>query len=171
MTTPRLPAGLRWLLVGSLALNVALLAGIGWLHFDHRPMHHGPARHVMHGVMMPSPRMLREAVPEPRRAVVDQVLHRHHRPIRESVRGVFQARTRVHRLLSAEHVDPAALDRAFATLRERDAQAAQAVQAMLADLARHLTPEERRVLAERMQHRPRRPHRIRRNAPPSPRGG
>lgn len=164
MNTPGLRPALRWLLVGSLALNAALLAGIAWQHVDHGPrrMHRV---HVRAG-MMPSPQMLRAAVPESRRAVVDQVLQRHHEPIRESVRGVFQARAAIHGLLTAERIDPAALDRAFATLRERDAQAARAVQVMLTDLVSQLTPQERRALAETVQRRHHGRHPAREDTPP-----
>jgi hypothetical protein len=40
-------------------------------------------------------------------------------------------------------------------LRERDAAAATAVQAMLTDLATELTPEERRAIADAMHRHPR----------------
>lgn len=165
--TARLPSAVRWLLVGSLALNVALLAGLGWEHLGPRP-HHGPPRHHLRTAMLPSPHMLRGAVPESRRATVDQVLQRHRRPIRESVRDVFEARARVHALLTAERIDPAALDRAFTTLRERDARAAGEVQAMLTELVQRLTPEERRALAEAMQPRHRLHRRTHRDAPRRP---
>lgn len=159
MTTSRLGRGLRWLLAASLALNVALLAGITWEQFDRDGPRHGWPGHHLRGGMMPSPMRLRHSLPEERRAVVDAVLHEHHARIRESVGDVFDARARVHALMAAETLDRAALDRAFADLRGRDAEAARAVQAMLTELATELTPEERRALAESVHRRPRGQHR------------
>jgi len=155
MTMSHLGRGLRWLLAASLALNVALLAGIAWEQFDRDGPRGGGPGHHLRGGMMPSPMRLRHSLPEERRAVVDAVLHEHHARIRESIRGVLDARASVHTLMAAETIDRAALDRAFADLRERDAEAARAVQAMLTELATELTPEERRDLAESMHRHPR----------------
>ena len=167
MSASRLGTGLRWLLVASLALNAALLAGIAWEHFDRDGPRRGRFAHHASGTMMPNPMMLRGALPEERRAVVDEVLERHRGRIRETVRDVFDARADAHALMIAETVDPQALDRAFANLRERDAEAAQAVQAMLADLVSRLTPEERRALGDAM-HRSHRGGPRHRDAPPAP---
>ena len=155
MTTPRVGTWLRVLLVASLALNVAFAAGFAWRHFDgHDGRSGGHRPHAMRGTMMPSPRVLRQVLPEERRAVVDAVLEEHRQPIRANVREVYQARTAVHELMTAETIDRAALDQAFADLRARDTEAATAVQAMLTELATELTPAERRALAEAVHRRP-----------------
>jgi len=148
--TPRSSIWLRVLLVVSLGLNVAVLAGFGWRHFDHHDGRHGgPRGHsAMRGTMMPSPRVLRQVLPEDRRAVVDTLLEKHRRRIRDAVREVFAARAKVHELMVADSIDRDALEAAFANLRARDAEAAVAVQAMLTELATELTPEERRALAD-----------------------
>lgn len=160
MTVPRPAYGPRWLLLVSLALNVALLAGIAWEYFDHDGPRH-PRGHALHMATMthpmPNPMRLRGSLPEDRRGIVDAVLDEHRARIRDSVRGVFQARARVHALMAADTIDRPALDRAFAELRERDAEAARTVQAMLTELAIRLTPEERRALARSIQHGPRHP--------------
>lgn len=149
----RLARGLRWLLVASLALNVAVLAGVAWHHFEGGHMRQRMRMHHMGGVPMPSPMALRRALPEDRRAVLDETLARHRPRIGESVRAVMQARRHAHELMTAEEIDPQALATAFADLRARDAEAAEAVQAMLADLLPRLTPEERRALGESMHRR------------------
>ena len=155
MTTPRLGTWLRVLLVASLALNVAVAAGFAWHHFDrgHDRGRDGHRPHVMRGTMMPSPRVLRQVLPEERRVVVDALLHEHRKAIRGSVRDVFAARRAVHELMTADTIDRPALERAFADLRARDAEAATAVQAMLTELATELTPAERRALADAVHRR------------------
>ena len=158
MTTPATPARfgtwLRVLLVVSLALNVAVAAGFAWHHFNgHEGRRDGHRMLVVRGAMMPNPRVLRAVLSEERQAVVDAVLAEHRLAIRSNVREVFQARTAVHDLMTADTIDRAALDRAFADLRARDAEAATAVQAMLTDLVTELTPEERRALAEAVHRR------------------
>ena len=156
MTPPRTGTWLRALLVASLALNIAVLAGFAWRHFDHgRTDHRLP--HAMRGTMMPSPRILRDVLSEERREVVDAVLAGHRAGIRASVREVFAARAEVHALMTAEAIDRPALEAAFADLRARDAEAATAVQAMLTELVTELTPKERKAVAEAVhRHHPRR---------------
>ena len=156
MTSHRLGTWVRVLLVVSLALNVAVLAGFAWHHFgghDGRPG--GDRHHAMRGTMMPNPRVLRDVLPEERRVVVDAMLEEHRQDIRGSVREVFAARKRVHDLMAADTIDRAALDSAFADLRARDAEAATAVQAMLTEVAVELTPEERRAVTAAMHRGPR----------------
>ena len=156
MTTPRVGTWLRVLLVASLALNVAFAAGFAWRHFDgHDGRAGGHRPHAMRGTMMPSPRVLRQVLPEERRVVVDALLEEHRQAIRGSVGDVFEARRRVHALMTADTIDRAALEAAFADLRARDAEAATVVQAMLTELAVELTPEERRAVTEAVHRGPR----------------
>ena len=149
----RFDTALRWLLVASLALNVGLLSGIAWEHFDRDD----PPRHVKmrvtRGGMMPGPHLLHRTLPPERRAVVDAVHEKHQPRIHATVRRVFEARARVHTLMTAETLDRPALDQAFADLRARDAEAATAVQAMLTELVTELTPEERRAVGEAVHRR------------------
>lgn len=154
----RFDTAMRWLLVASLALNVGILAGLGWAHFSDDGPHQRHMR-MARGTMMPSPRLLRGVLPAERRAVADAVMAAHRAPIQEAVGRVFEARARVHALVTAETLDRPALDRAFADLRARDAEAAIAVQAMLTELVSELTPEERRALGEAVhRHHPRMHH-------------
>jgi uncharacterized membrane protein len=165
--SPRFDAALRWLLVASLALNVGLLSGIAWKFLERDDPPQRKIVRVTRGAMMPSPHLLRRALPEERRAVVDAVLDEHHERIHASVGAVFEARARVHALLAAETLDRPALDRAFADLRARDAEAATAVQTMLTELVTELTPEERRALGEAVHRHD--PHPRRDREPPASR--
>lgn len=150
--TARIDTALRWLLVASLALNVAVLAGVAWAHFSDDGPHQRHMR-MARGTVMPNPAQLRRVLPPERRAVVDAALARHRDHVRTSVADVFEARARVHALLTAETLDRAALDQAFAVLRASDAEAASAVQAMITEVATELTPEERRAMAEAVHRR------------------
>src|SRR5690606_37322049 len=121
MTPTRPGTWLRVLLIASLALNIAVVAGFAWHHFDARhdgwsrasagddraPRAHGAQS--MRGTMMPNPRVLRQVLPEERRVVVDALRAEHREQIRGNVREVFQARNEVHELLTAETVDAEAL--------------------------------------------------------------
>lgn len=156
--SPRFDTAMRWLLVASLALNVAVLGGVAWAHFSHDGPHQRHVR-MARGTIMPNPMQLRRVLPPERRGVVDAALARHREHVRTSVADVFEARARVHALLTAETLDPAALESAFAELRASDAEAASAVQAMITEVAAELTPEERRKLGEAVhRHHPRMRH-------------
>ena len=121
----------RWVLLLSLALNVALGAALllPLVAADHyRGQRSG---HSHGGDHMPSPRQLRRLLGEEREAVVDAVFEKHRPALRETFRPLHAARGAVHAAMHAEPFDRAALDAAFAELRERDAATAAAVQAML----------------------------------------
>ena len=154
---------MRWVLLASLALNVALATALvlPWLvpeRFGHGGEHrHRPGHGPDH---LPNPRHLREVLDEARRTEVEAILQRHRPRVRATFRPLRDARERAHAAMHAEPFDAAALERAFAELRARDAESAMAVQAMLAEVAAALTPEERARMAELMPER--RGHRRRR---------
>lgn len=148
------------LLLASLALNIAVLSGLAVHAFDHGRHERRDAPSAMggRGAMFPHPMLLRRALSDERRAVAEAVMQEHREDIRGSLRALADARADVHAAMAAEPFDRAALDRAFVALRERDAQAATEVQAMLAELMVELTPEERAAVVEGMQRRrPERP--------------
>ena len=145
----------RWVLLLSLALNVALGAALllPLVAADHyRGQRSG---HSHGGDHMPSPRQLRRLLGEEREAVVDAVFEKHRPALRETFRPLHAARGAVHAAMHAEPFDRAALDAAFAELRERDAATAAAVQAMLAEVIAQLTPDERARIAASMEKRER----------------
>ena len=145
---------MRWLLLASLGLNIALLSGLAVHVFEHdRPTHHEGRGAMGRGGMLPHPMLIRRVLSEKRQPVADAVMQTHRDGIRRALRARADARAEVHAALSAPTLDRPALDRAFATLRARDAEAATAVQTMLADLMGRLTPEEREAIVEGMRRR------------------
>jgi len=150
------PASVRWLLLLSLALNVALGAAlvlpmVASEHYrGHRSGSHSHGRDHM-----PNPRHLRRLLGEERASLVDAEVDRHRERIRATFPPLHAARATVHAAMHAEPFDRAALDHAFAELRARDAATAEAVQAMLADVIAQLTPEERARIATSMEMRER----------------
>lgn len=150
-----LPPVVRWVLLASLALNVALGAALAlpWLAPDHdRPRH---AR--MHGRdHMPSPRHVRRVLGEERADVVEAVMKRHRPDIRATFPPLREARRAAHAAIAADPFDAAALERAFAELRARDADSKTAIQAMLVELMAQLTPAERAKVVDSMPKRERR---------------
>jgi Spy/CpxP family protein refolding chaperone len=159
-----LPPAVRWLLLASLALNVALGAALAlpWLASDH----YKPTHSRMHGRdHMPSPRHLRRVLGEDRSTVVEAVMQRHRPHIRATFPPLREARRATHAAMAADPFDAAALERAFAELRERDARSTTAIQAMLAELMTQLTPAERAKIVASM---PRRDH-VRRRGQEAPR--
>lgn len=149
-TTKRSPA-LRWVLGGSIALNLALLLVflaplLGWHPgvFGHRPM--GP-------LAMPGPRELHESLSAQRHDLIEQVLERHRPDIRERMQATRLARRQLDRLLRQDPLSAAELDAGFAELRLSEANAATAVHGMLAELLLQLQPDERRQVADHMAHR------------------
>ena len=135
----------RWLLLLSLALNVALVATLIIAAVErHRPDHGG------HGgrFSLPSPRMLLSALPEDRRALINELYAEHRQHVRTAMRERRQARREVRQLMLASEFDRERIDQAFAELRARDEKAAEAVQSMLIEVLSELTPEERVKVAE-----------------------
>lgn len=153
------PTALRWVLLVSLGLNVALGTALvlPWLvpeRFGYdEERRRGPGHGPDH---LPSPRHLRQVLDQDRRAEVEAIMDRHRPGVRATFRPLREARERAHAALHAEPFDREALDRAFAELRARDAESAMAVQAMMADVAAALTPAERARMAELMPERRRR---------------
>ncbi|MGD8863885.1 MAG: periplasmic heavy metal sensor [Myxococcales bacterium] len=80
---------------------------------------------------------------------VAAVLEANRERVRAQRQATRAARRAVHDALLAEPFDRAALERAFAELREQRAQAQAAAHATVVELADKLGPEERRKLARR----------------------
>lgn len=159
-TTPN--RRLRWPLLISLGLNVALITVLLFLAADRFSPDHG-----RHGGRMglPNPRLLMSALPEERRATLDALYNEHRQGVRAAMRERRQARRQVRELMLAEEFDPDRIALAFAELRDKDERAAQAVQAMLIELLSELTPEERMRIAELVPQRHRHRHRKGTEAP------
>jgi Spy/CpxP family protein refolding chaperone len=105
----------------------------------------GPGRHD--GVS--AGRVLRHAEGLGDDPEVAAVLERNRERVREQRQATRAARAAVRDALLAEPFDRAALERAFAGLREQRAQAQAAAHATVVELAEKLGPEQRRKLARR----------------------
>lgn len=143
-----LPRPRRWLLVGSLVLNVFLIGGIAaGLVVRHGPPffgHDRPARLIG----MPSPHKIRDALPANAQNVIDGVFEAHRRDMHSRIGQLREARRAVAAAMRAEPFDPAGLDAALAGLRAREAEVASAAHGAIAELAATLDPESRARLAE-----------------------
>ena len=152
----------RWLLAGMLALNIALALLLGAMFLSARGERGSSLS------PLPSPQMLRQALPEPRRDLVNSVLDEHKRAIGNALRDQRRARRELNRLLREESLDRAALDRSFQRLRATEQSTAESVHAMLGELLIRLSPAERRQVADlfarRAAHERRSERRQRRNA-------
>ena len=84
-------------------------------------------------------------------------IRREHGPrLREAGKAMQEARREVGRMLRAEEMDPAALDKALADLRKRSDEAQAAMHEVLMESITRLTPDQRRLFLEAaMQRSPR----------------
>src|SRR5574341_1483247 len=126
---------MRFLLVGSLALN---LFGIGAIAADaimDRDGHGGLFGHCRPPRFMglPSPRELREVLPENDQAKLDSLLQAHKAQFRQRLDELFAARQGVTDAIKTEPFDRAKLATAFAARREREATMAAGAQDWLVD--------------------------------------
>ena len=136
----------RVALLSSLALN--LILG-GWLMSRAA---WGPRNlpHAQHATLphLADLRAFRRALPEARQAAVDRSVDRHRPAMRERVGGLFAARRAVRAAMRAEPFDRAALDAAFAQLRQAESEAAESAQTLMGDVFEAATPVERAALAD-----------------------
>jgi uncharacterized membrane protein len=141
---------LRWLLLGSLVLNLALGVVLGSMMLRATPAWEP-------GV--PSPRALRQVMPEAAQPLLRSVLDEHRPALRGAMRERREARRSVRPLLAAEDFQRGRAEAALAELRQRDQAASAAAHAMLLDLLEQLSPAERRELAKALLQRHRHGHR------------
>jgi uncharacterized membrane protein len=145
----------RLLLVGSLALN---LFGIGAIAADaimDRDGHGGLFGHCRPPRFMglPSPRELREVLPESDQAKLDELLKANRDKFHQRLDELFAARQVVADAIKAEPFDRGKLETAFAALRERDAAMAAGAQDWLIDFVAGLDPAGRAKVAELLTRR------------------
>ncbi len=145
---------MRFLLVGSLALN---LFGIGAIAADaimDRDGHGGLFGHCRPRFMgLPSPRELREVLPESDQAKLDSLLQANKAQFHQRLNELFAARQGVADAIKAEPFDRAKLETAFAALREREAGMATRTQDWLVDFVAGLDPASRARVAELLTRR------------------
>ncbi len=135
---------MRWLLLASLGLNLALGVALG-LHLWRTPPGWEPG--------IPGPRALRQAVPEASQPLLRSVFDQHRPALRGAMRERRQARREVRSLLAADNFQRDSAASALATLRERDLAASAAAHAVLLDLLVQMESAERQQLVEGMLQR------------------
>lgn len=156
----------RVLLLASLALNivlgVALLIAAQW---SDSPRDGSRGRHggVFPGLI--DPRALRAALAPERQDALDAVLQTHREAMRTHLGALFEARRDVRAAIVADPFDRAALDAAFARLRDAETATANEAQALLGDVLVQTTAAERQRLADLMPRRPGRHRDSDRNTP------
>jgi len=150
---------MRILVIASLALNVF---GIGAIAADavmNRDGQGGLFGHCRPPRFMgvPSPRELREVLPERDQATLSELLQANRAKFRERLNDLFAARQVVADAVKAEPFDRARLDTAFAALRESEVAMAAGAQDWLAEFVARLEPDSRAKVAELLtrRHRPR----------------
>lgn len=136
---------IRYILLASLALNLALGVGLAWLAA--RPGHPPAEARAREPRPMFHPDALRRALPEGRRELIDGVLASHREAMHARIGRMAQAREGVREAMAAEPFERERLDAAFAQLRDAESRTAQEAHALLADLATRATPEERERLS------------------------
>lgn len=140
-----MPRSLRYLLLASLALNLALGVSLTWLTF--KPGHPPAEALAREPRPMFHPEALRRALPAERRQLIDGVLASHRGAMHARIVHMRQAREGVREAIRATPFERERLDAAFTQLRESEARTAEQAHALLADLATQATPEERERLA------------------------
>jgi len=145
---PRAPRWMLWLLTASLALNlliIGLFAGSAWRFRHGGPGHHGWAPPNLIGYAMSLDRGRSKAV----REATSPIRHAL-KPLR---REIHAARADVTAAISADPFDQARFDAAQARLVDLENKARQQTLALYAEIAKTLTPEERRAYRGWREHR------------------
>jgi uncharacterized membrane protein len=146
---------MRILVIASLALNVF---GIGAIAADAIMGQDGRGSLFAHCrpprfMGLPSPRELREVLPDSDDAMLDQLLKANRARFHERLDALFAARQQVADAIRTEPFERAKLEAAFAVLREREETMAAGSQAWLADFIGRLDPESRAKVAELLTRR------------------
>lgn len=147
-----LPGAYRWLLLLSLALNLGLGAAVAVQHWHH----HHPGEHMSgerRWARVPDPRHLARLLGEADRAILREVFDKH----REALRGRYQplgaARRQLAEALRSEPFDPAAMQRAFDSIRGAEGDTANALHTFMLELATRVSADGRRRIAEQLERR------------------
>lgn len=139
------------MLIGGLSLSLMLnLLVVG---FVAGRMAYGP--HRPGGAGFSLDRMTARLAPESR-DVVRAVIKEHHDEIASSVRAMHKARRAVREAMTADEMDSAAANTAFANLRKASAGMQTAIQGAMIEVAAMLPADERAKLVRRGEHMMRR---------------
>ena len=141
----------RFLLIGSLVLNVFLIGGVAGGAYQWFVAHGRTA-----AATQPQPRALRfaaEGLSAERQKQFVDALKNARRDARDYAREGREERREVLRLLAAPQLDRTALDMALNRTREADIALRSRVEQSVADFAATLSPEERVKFADGLRER------------------
>lgn len=141
---------LKYALIASLALNLVIIGAVagtmyGWKH--HGPRHGGHPRGEDFGLMG-----LTRVLPEERRKEVRKQLREERAGMRPMVEDVRAARRDAADRLAAEPFDRSVLEASLAAVTEKDRALREAAVKLFLGHVERLTPDERKMLAERWRH-------------------
>lgn len=135
------PRTLRWVLIGSLALNVLVIAAVistlCMAHFGKPPRHAGA------GFKGPPLLGFARTLPRERSDVVKQAIADAQPHLEAQRRGMRDARAAVRAALSAEPFDQAKFDQALESIVQAETEQARGRTTLFGNTVRQLTPEER----------------------------
>lgn len=160
-----LPRPIRYLLLLSLALNLALGAALVAMHWQHRHPGHAEAGE-RRWARVPTPRHLLRVLEEPDRTILREVFQRHRENLRSHYHPLGVARRELAEALRAEPFDPAAMQRAFDRMRGAEGGTANAMHAFMLELATRISADGRQRIARQLEKRHTGEHRGER--PPRP---
>ncbi|MGZ8409752.1 MAG: periplasmic heavy metal sensor [Hyphomicrobium sp.] len=148
-------AGRRWLLIGSLALNLLFIGGLGalWFKGPPGPGHWGPSQTAF-GIM----RFSRDLPPE-RRDAVRQHLKEARQGLKDLKAELRVARMKAAEVLASPSYTPEQLKAALDTIGSAENRMRDAGSAALLKSIGELTPDERKKLAEAWTRRLEKPQR------------
>lgn len=149
--------GWRWLLIGSLALNLLFIGGLGalWFKGPPGPGHWGSSQTAF-GIM----RFSRDLPPE-RRDAVRQHLKEARQGLKDLRAELRAARLKAAEVLASPSYTPEQLKAALETIASAENRMRDAGSAALLKSIEELTPEERQRLAEAWTRRLEKPQRRR----------
>lgn len=134
-----IPARFRWILLLSLALNLALAA-----YLVMRPSPETRTR----GFAMPPPHVIASVLSAQGQSTLKEVVDQHRSQIRPALQAHAAARRELQKLLRQPQVDHESLNQAFVDLRQRESGTSGSVHQMLLELALRLSVEDRHKLAD-----------------------
>jgi uncharacterized membrane protein len=136
----------RWPLYASLFLNVVLITAIAAGAWRVAQWRDGPR---MAGPWMP--RQIEQILPDASREKVREIRKARQGEMRPLFATARQARDVLRTTIDAEPFDPAAMRAALAGVREADSAIATAAGDMMVEIATVLTPEERRLVRDKVR--------------------
>lgn len=145
-----IPGKYRWLLLLSLALNLGLGAALGAMHWQHQHGSHSSADE-RRWARIPNPRMLARSLDEADRRILLEVVETHRDQLGARFRPLGAARRELAAALRAEPFEPAAMQAAFARMRDSESGTTEAMHAFMLELATRVSADGRKRIADQLE--------------------